>query len=430
MSQMLYFCYPCKYIGVNLVDELFRANAILVGIILVLIFVFGAILLLVYIKMKNHQPEVLENASIETEFVENTGVVASSEDLQEITTNNQGITKREVDRSSFTLGVEIGSGNFGKVYSGVLTGLYGTSSQTTVAIKSIQGTEINGLTINVQGTTRSNEINDLLAEIKLMSKIKPHPNLVSLIGSCSSELETEGKLWLLMEFCEHGDLKSYLKENEKKILSGNENEALNSRCLLKWMYEVAKGMQYLEENKIMHGDLAARNILLSEDPTNGKTPLAKVADFGLAKAFYDYLRYDKRNRVLVPWKWMALEYLEEDFFTLKSDVWSYGVLLWEVLSFGRTPYGQQQYEEVLERLRSGYRLPCPDRIKVDSSWSPKDTYDTISPVCFIENPDMRHDFAGIVGLIENILLPKEKSQYRELVIAYRRVRAGNYLKTD
>ena len=127
---------------------------------------------------------------------------------------------------------------------------------------------------------------------------------------------------------------------------------------------------------------------------------------------------------------MALEYLEEDFFTLKSDVWSYGVFLWEILSFGRTPYGQQQYEEVLKRLRSGYRLPCPARIKVDLSWSPKDVYNTISPVCFIENPDMRHDFAGIVGLIENTLLPKEKSQYRELVIAYRRVRAGNYLKTD
>ena len=286
-------------------DELLRSNAILVGIILVLIFVVGAITLSFYIKMKKYKSKVLENtvietenAAIETEFDENTTVTGPTEDLQALTTTNTSITNREVDRSSFTVGVEIGSGNFGNVYSGVLIGLYGPSTETTVAIKSIQGTEINGLTINVQGTTRSSEINDLLAEIKLMSKIKPHPNLVSLIGSCSSELETEGKLWLLMEFCEHGDLKSYLTKNKNNILSGNENEALNSRCLLKWMYEVAKGMQYLEENKIMHGDLAARNILLSDDPTNVKTPLAKVADFGLAKAFYDYLRDDKTNRVL------------------------------------------------------------------------------------------------------------------------------------
>ena len=115
--------------------------------------------------------KVFENSAIETEFDENTSEVVPSEDLQALTTTTTCITKREVDRSSFTLGVEIGSGNFGKVYNGVLTGLYGPSSETTVAIKSIQGTEINGLTINVQGTTRSSEINDLLAEIKLMSKI-------------------------------------------------------------------------------------------------------------------------------------------------------------------------------------------------------------------------------------------------------------------
>merc|ERR1712020_59131 len=114
-----------------------------------------------------------------------------------------------------------------------------------------------------------------------MSSIEPRPNLVSMIGSCSSELKSK-KLWLLIEFCEHGDLKEYLKNHKSAILSGSENEEINIKCLLKWLHDVAKGMQYLEERKIMHGDLAARNILMAESPKKSQIPLAKVADFGLA----------------------------------------------------------------------------------------------------------------------------------------------------
>ena len=122
-----------------------------------------------------------------------------------------------------------------------------------------------------------------------MSSIDPRPNLVSMIGSCNSELKSEGKLYLLIEFCEHGDLQKYLKEHKTGILSGKEHDEINIKCLLKWLCDVAKGMQYLEENHIMHGDLAARNILLGENLINTQVPLAKVADFGLAKRFYDYL---------------------------------------------------------------------------------------------------------------------------------------------
>ena len=122
-------------------------------------------------------------------------------------------------------------------------------------------------------------------------------------------------------------------------------------------------MSYLAEKKIMHGDLAARNILMSEDPLKRKCPLAKVADFGLDKKFYSNEKYRKASRMCVPWKWMAIEYLKDDYFTLKSDVWSFAVLIWEILSFGREPYGHQDYDQILTNLEQGYRLPFPESSK-------------------------------------------------------------------
>ena len=151
-------------------------------------------------------------------------------------------------------------------------------------------------------------------------------------------------------------LNIFLIENKKQILSGIENESINSRCLLHWAHDIAKGMEFLSKSKIMHGDLAARNVMLDDNLIQPGRLVAKVADFGLSKQL-DYEKYEKETRVYVPWKWMAIEYLQTGCLTITSDVWSYGVLLWEVMAFGRTPYGHQEYDEVLTKLRSGYKLP-------------------------------------------------------------------------
>ena len=324
-------------------------------------------------------------------------------------------SKREIERSKFEIGKEIGSGNFGKVFIGELYGLYGPKSKTTVAIKTAHHTE------NV------NDVNDLCLEIKLLSYIEAHPNLVSMIGSCSNELKSSGKVWLLIEFCEFGDLRTYLRKNKSRVLSGNDSEALNSRCLLKWSHGIGKGMQHLEKSRIMHGDLAARNILMSTDILGSECPVAKVADFGLAKKLYD-TTYQKTSRVLIPWKWMAPEFLKDDFFTLKSDVWSFAVLFWEILSFGDNPYGRQEYEEVLERLKSGYRLQYPKDTENTTSWLPENVYSSISESCFVEDPNERANFDDVVRILEDQLTENEKSDYVRLIDTYDSDYACNYVK--
>ena len=322
-------------------------------------------------------------------------------------------TKREIDRSAFKVLNQIGSGNFGIVFKGEVFGLYNAKTKTTVAIKSIHG-------INEK------DLIDVIKEINLMSYTKPHLNIVGLIGSCSSDFQKDKKLWLLMEFCEYGDLKNYLKDNESKILSGYETDDINHRSLLNWLHDVSQGMEHLALNNIMHGDLAARNILLGDDPSFGMRPIGKVADFGLAKTFYNFERYEKSSRLMVPWKWMAIEYLQDDFFTLKSDVWSYAVLVWEVLSFGRTPYGQQSYYEVLEQLKSGYRLPYPGYTDNFSSWSPALLYKNLSDKCFDANPETRISFSDIITILESYLSQDEKIQYAKMQRTYEEIRGNNY----
>ena len=168
---------------------------------------------------------------------------------------------------------------------------------------------------------------------------------------------------------------------------------------------------------------------MAESPKKSQIPLAKVADFGLARRFGDYLIYEKTNRLLIPWKWMAPEYLEFDYFTMKSDVWSYGVLMWEIMSFGRGPYGYQTYDEVVALiLNSGYTLPCPSFSEHQLFWQPENLYNDLSAACFVKDPNTRSSFSSVVNLIELSMSAAETSEYKEMEATYNRTRADNYLK--
>ena len=325
-------------------------------------------------------------------------------------------TKRNIPRTLFTVTDQIGFGNFGEVSKGEVIGLYSENSRTTVAIKSING------------PAEGIELRDFLHEIKIMSYIKPHLNLVSMIGSCCSDTQHAREMYLLIEFCHYGDLRTYLIENKNQIISNEQDGTLNDRVLVYWAYEIAKGMEYLSQNNIMHGDLAARNILLDENLIRSGNPVAKIADFGLSKKFYDNVNYEKESRLYVPWKWMALEYLKNDYFTLTSDVWSFGIVLWEILSFCRVPYGHQEYDEVLKKLEEGYRLPCPEDINIISNWSPQNLYEDIAKDCFTEDPKKRGTFSKIVAVIENHLTKEELSFHTKVTEKYHDERCTKYMK--
>ena len=342
-----------------------------------------------------------------------------SADLRNQIVTHARTSKREIERSIFSMGDQIGKGNFGKVFKGQITGLYHPSSETVVAIKGIKSKEINEV-----------ELEYMLSEIKIMNNISPNLNLVSMVASCTSDFEETGNMYLLLEYCKHGDLKNYLIVKSKEIQFGKENDIINSRCLIKWANDVANGMHYLDQNKIMHGDLAARNVLMDDNIVEGGYPVAKVADFGLSKELNDYLIYEKEVRLHVPWRWMAPEYLNARYFTDTSDVWSFGVLFWEILSLGRIPYGHQGYDEVVMNLKTGYRLPCPDGLEYVSLWRPEKLYESISKTCFIADPNKRGTFSDVVQILRRELTEEELLFYEQMTENYKSKRSETYLRMN
>ena len=315
------------------------------------------------------------------------------------------VPKKEIERTTFKVGKILGSGNFGTVFKGEAIGLFYPKSKTYVAIKT------------VSNTSNEDDINALVCEIKILSNLDLHCNLVNLVGACTSQLETNGEIWLLLELCDKGDLKDFLLKHrqefqEKLTKKGND---IDNRLLLTWSYDVAKGMEYLASKNVMHGDLAARNVLISsEKNSKGEILVAKVADFGLSKQLYENSYYRKVERNYVPWKWMAYEFLQDGAFQRKSDVWSYGVVVWELFSLGKSPYGGQTYDEVFKRLGEGYRLPCPDNIKEIKTWPAEEIYSELSSKCFALSVENRSTFSEVASFIESKMNEMEKKTYRDV----------------
>ncbi|XP_067216077.1 tyrosine kinase receptor Cad96Ca [Linepithema humile] len=274
----------------------------------------------------------------------------------------------------------LGEGCFGQVWKCEALDIDGKSGATIVAVK----------TLKENATER--ERLDLAQELRVMKSLDPHPNVVRLLGCCT---ERE-PMFVILEYVSGGKLQSFLRASREERNHGG--AGLTSRDLTGFVYQIAKGMEYLASKGIIHRDLAARNILIDENRA------CKVADFGFARDVAASQIYERKSEGRLPIRWMAPESLYDNIFSVKSDIWSFGVLIWEIVTLGSTPYPGLAAAEVMRRIKEGYRLDRPEHCK-------RELYN-IMYYCWDKDPACRPSFAELVNLTEGLLL--DETDYIEL----------------
>lgn len=244
---------------------------------------------------------------------------------------------KEYNLSSIRFIQELGEGAFGKVYKGEIVGVDG--GPLLVAIK----------TLKENATAKT--ANDFRREVDLMSELR-HPNIVCLLGvSLSGE-----PLCMLFEFMARGDLHEFLMARSPRcdVSTCNDEPPLDQADFMHIAIQVAAGMEYLCSHHYVHRDLAARNCLVGDNLT------VKISDFGLSRDVYSSDYYRVQSKSLLPVRWMPPESILYGKFTTESDVWSYGVVLWEIYSYGLQPYYGYSNQEVIDMIRCRQLLPCPE----------------------------------------------------------------------
>ncbi|XP_005512889.2 vascular endothelial growth factor receptor kdr-like isoform X2 [Columba livia] len=344
-------------------------------------------------------------------------------------------SKWEFPRDRLRLGKTLGHGAFGKVVEASAFGIDKSSTCKTVAVKMLKE------------CATTNECKALMSELKILIHIGHHLNVVNLLGACT---KAGGPLMVIVEYCKYGNLSNYLRGKrgdfiayksqetsdqaeksldesnsdltelikrrlesvastgssassgfiEDKSYSDSEDDEEDAEDLYKrpltledlicYSFQVAKGMEFLASRKCIHRDLAARNILLSENN------VVKICDFGLARDIYKDPDYVRKGDARLPLKWMAPEAIFDKIYTTQSDVWSFGVLLWEIFSLGASPYpGVQIDEDFCRRLKEGTRMRSPE-------YSTPEVYQTMLD-CWHGVPTERPTFTELVERLGDLL---------------------------
>ncbi|XP_026534362.1 vascular endothelial growth factor receptor kdr-like [Notechis scutatus] len=344
--------------------------------------------------------------------------------------------KWEFPRDRLRLGKTLGHGAFGKVVEASAFGIDKSSTCKTVAVKMLKAE-----------CATTNECKALMSELKILIHIGHHLNVVNLLGACT---KPGGPLMVIVEYCKYGNLSNYLRgkrgdfivckppENsdcsekglkdsisdltelikrrlesvastgssassgfiEDKSYTDSDSEEEDAEDLYKrpltledlicYSFQVAKGMEFLASRKCIHRDLAARNILLSQNN------VVKICDFGLARDIYKDPDYVRKGDARLPLKWMAPEAIFDKIYTTQSDVWSFGVLLWEIFSLGASPYpGVHIDEDFCRRLKEGTRMRSPE-------YSTPEIYQTMLD-CWHSIPTERPTFTNLVERLGDLL---------------------------
>ncbi|KAF7654023.1 hypothetical protein LDENG_00075530 [Lucifuga dentata] len=366
--------------------------------------------------------------------------------------------KWEFPRENLELGKDLGSGAFGMVVQATAYGINKPGVSQQVAVKMLK--------------EKHHEVEKeaLMSELKMLTHIGHHANIVNLLGACTNS----GPIYLIFQYCCYGDLLNYLKNNResyhksvtdafnKKRFSslylnlqnkgnsselkstvdyvhmhpattrGQENTALltfNSSTvdgfedpeiseeseeqmedlhaltfddLLNFAYQVANGMEFLSSKNCIHRDLAARNVLV----TKGR--LVKIGDFGLARDIDNDSNYVVRGNVRLPVKWMAPESIFDGMYTMKSDIWAYGILLWEIFSLGVTPYpGMKVDNKFYTMIERGFKMECP-------YYANESVYKMMCK-CWELKPCNRPAFSNLVAFMSDQLTDLEEKLYHNML---------------
>lgn len=367
--------------------------------------------------------------------------------------------KWEFPRENLELGNELGSGAFGMVVQATAYGINKPGVSQQVAVKMLKEKH------------QTVEKEALMSELKMLTHIGHHANIVNLLGACTDT----GPIYLIFQYCCHGDLLNYLKNNSERYhksvtdafnkdrfrslyhnlqprktsseqetavdnyvpmynsttrgqedialltmnscdmdsfedLESYENpddqtddlQALTFDDLLSFAYQVAKGMEFLSSKNCIHRDLAARNVLV----TKGR--LVKIGDFGLARDIDNDSNYVVRGNVRLPVKWMAPESIFQGMYTMKSDVWAYGILLWEIFSLGVTPYpGMKVDHQFYSMIERGFKMECP--------YYANDSVYEMMCMCWAPDPCDRPSFSKLVSFMSVQLIDREEKLYHNML---------------
>ncbi|XP_026364106.2 fibroblast growth factor receptor 1 isoform X7 [Ursus arctos] len=300
----------------------------------------------------------------------------------------------ELPRDRLVLGKPLGEGCFGQVVLAEAIGLDKDKPNrvTKVAVKMLKS------------DATEKDLSDLISEMEMMKMIGKHKNIINLLGACTQD----GPLYVIVEYASKGNLREYLQARRPPGLeycynpSHNPEEQLSSKDLVSCAYQVARGMEYLASKKCIHRDLAARNVLVTEDN------VMKIADFGLARDIHHIDYYKKTTNGRLPVKWMAPEALFDRIYTHQSDVWSFGVLLWEIFTLGGSPYPGVPVEELFKLLKEGHRMDKPSNCTNELYMMMRD--------CWHAVPSQRPTFKQLVEDLDRIVALTSNQEYLDLSV--------------